>query len=456
MRRVLTSLQFRLIVGFALILSAALLAVGWYVGAQSSRQAERIDALRLEVRTERARVFLAQYFIERRGWAGVQPAVEELGTLLGARVLVRDAEGRLVGDSHRRWGESPRPTREGLRLLARDGVVIGRVDLLAPLPRAAGQRPEPLEAELADRVREALLWAGLAAGGVGILAVALMARRALSPVRALSAAAERLGRGDLGQRVRSSTPDEIGRLGETFNRMASALDRAERERQELLASVAHELRTPLSNVAGYLQALRDRLVEPSDETLDILEQQVGQLTRLVEDLRLLTLAESGALSLQVRPEAVDALLKSVADAFGPRAAARGVRITAGAPAGLPDVLMDRGRTEQVLHNLVENAVTQTPDGGSITLAAGRGERGKVRISVGNTGPGIAPGDLDAIFRRFSRLDPSRSRTTGGAGLGLTIAKQLVEAQGGRIWAESEPGHLTTLSFELPLSDVSHP
>ena len=454
MRRLLSSLQFRLVVGFALILSAALISVGWYVSAQSSRQAEQSEALRLEVRAERARAFLAQHVADRRGWADVQPTIEELGTLLGTRILVRDADGRIVGDSHQRWGPPVLPAL-GSRAappIQLDGARVGSVDLLAARPVAEEQRPEPAETELADRVNATLMWAGIAAGGAGILAVGLMSRRALAPVRALSAAAERLGRGDLSQRVRPSTQDEIGRLGATFNRMATELDHAEQQRRELLAGIAHELRTPLSNIGGYVLALRDGLLEPRDETFDIVQQQVTQLTRLVEDLRLLTLTESGALHLHVQPESIGDLLRSVVDAFSPRAAARSISLTHDGTAHAPPVLMDRGRTEQILHNLVENAVTHTPDGGAITLAAGTRERGRVRVSVANTGPGI-PGDaLNAVFQRFYRLDSSRSRTTGGAGLGLTIAKQLVEAQGGRIWAESEPERGSTFIFELPLSD----
>lgn len=456
--RLIASLQFRLIAGFALILSAALLSVSLYVSVESTRQAERSEALRLEVRADRARVFLEQHFADRRGWSLVQPELEQLGRLLGARILVRDADGRLVGDSHLRFADLLHGERKAqhVRLASREGSVIGDFDVLALRRFAAGQSPEPVDSELSARVNRALLWAGLAAGAMGILAVGLMARRALSPVRALSAAADRLGRGDLSQRVSPPSGDEVGRLGDSFNRMASDLEEAQSQRRALLADVAHELRTPLSNIGGYVEAICDGLVEPSAENLRIVQQQVAQLSRLVEDLRLLTRAESGALRLYTQPGNLSELLERVAESFEPRASAKGIIIRCQVAESIQPVHMDTGRIRQVLYNLVENAVTHTPEGGTITLSADEVEQDFVRVSVRDTGPGMDPADLDAIFERFHRLDPSRSRATGGAGLGLTIAKQLVEAHRGHIWAESEPGRGSIFTFELPVRRSSLP
>jgi len=452
MRSLLSSLQFRLVAGFAVILSAALLSVGWYVSAESGRQAEHSASLRSEVQAERARTALVEHFADSKGWQGAQPAVERLSKLLAARIVVRDADGRIVADSHRRLG--PPRFEHGIRgapLLTVDGTSVGSIDFVSARAFLEGQRLEPLDSDLASRVSEALLWAGLAAGGAGIVAVGLIARRTLSPVRTLSTAVERLGRGDLAQRVDPSAEDEVGRLGHAFNRMAADLELAERQRRGLMADVAHELRTPLSNIRGYVEAMRDGVAERDDGTLDILHQQIAHLTRLVEDLRLLALAEAGELALHPRPESMDALLRSVADAFGPRAAGKGVTVHCEAAAELPPVSMDRGRVEQVLHNLVENAVTHTPEGGAVTLSAALADVGFVRVSVADAGPGMERDALNAVFERFYRLDPSRARATGGAGLGLTIAKQIIEAQGGRIWAESEPGQGSTFLFELPLS-----
>ncbi len=451
MLRFLSSLQARLVAGFALALSVALLSVGWYVSGEAGREAERSEALRMEARVQRVRSALDERLAEGRGWSGIQPDVERLGRLLSARVLVWDGNEKLIADSHKMLGPRVWDSGEnwGAQLVTEDGDAIGTVALMSLRPFPGAELLEPVDSDLADHVSAALLWAGLAAGGVGIIAVALMSRRALAPVRALSAAAEKLGGGDLSQRVLPSSGDEIGRLGHAFNRMAEDLESAERQRKALLADVAHELRTPLSNIGGYVEAMRDGLAEPNGENLEIVRQQVSQLTRLVEDLRLLTLAESGALELHVNPESMNDLLVSVSEAFGPRARANAVAVSYEPAPGIPLALMDRGRVEQVLQNLVENAVTHAPTGGAVTLQLSMGDAGSVRVSVRDTGEGIDEEALEAVFERFYRVDPSRSRATGGAGLGLTIAKQLIEAQGGRIWAESEPGQGSAFIFELP-------
>ena len=454
MLRFLSSLQARLVAGFAVALSVALLSVGWYVSGEAGREAERSEALRMEARVERVRLALDEHLAQGRGWSGIQPSVERLGRLLSARVLVWDGNEKLIADSHKLLG--PRVWNSGdnwgAQLVTEDGDAIGSLALMSLRPFLEGELLEPVDSDLADHVSEALLWAGLAAGGVGIIAVGLMSRRALSPVRALSAAAEKLGRGDLSQRVKPSSGDEIGRLGHAFNRMAADLESAERQRKALLADVAHELRTPLSNIGGYVEAMRDGLAEPSADTLEIVRQQVAQLTRLVEDLRLLTLAETGELRLDVQPGRMDELMERVSETFRPRASAKGVSIRCETATDVPLASMDRGRVEQVMYNLVDNAVKHTPEGGSVTLAVAGGRPGYVRVSVRDTGEGIDGEALESVFERFYRVDPSRSRVTGGAGLGLTIAKQLIESQGGRIWTESELGRGSAFIFELPSAD----
>lgn len=298
-----------------------------------------------------------------------------------------------------------------------------------------------------------LLWAGLIAGGVGIPLVAFLSRRALSPVRALSTAAERLGQGDLAPRVKPTSQDEIGRLAHSFNRMAKELERAERQQRGLMADIAHELRTPLSNIRGYVEAIRDGVAEPSAVTLDVLYGQVALLARLVEDQHLLALAEAGALPLYAEPEQIAGLLRGVAEAFRVRAEAKGVVVRSEIAGELPPVPIDRGSTEQVLHNLVDNAFTHSPEGGVVTLGAAQVDGGYVRVWVADTGSGMEREVLEHIFERFYRADPSQARPTGGSGLGLTIAKQSVEAQEGRIWAESTPGAGSTFAFELPVAAV---
>ncbi len=457
--RLLLSLQFRLVLGFAVVLAAALIAVGWYVSADANRRAAEIEQERVDIQAKRVEVALKA--VLRPGGLGrgatLQERMSELAAMLGGRIVLHDASGELIADSHSGVGVSivNIDTLHGQgfvvtrRLVALDGRPLGRITFIPdqPLPDAGGT--VPLYAELASQVQWVLLWAGLIAGGVGIPLVAFLSRRALSPVRALSTAAERLGQGDLAQRVKLTTRDEIGRLAHSFNRMAEELERAERQQRGLMADIAHELRTPLSNIRGYVEAIRDGVVEPSAVTLDVLHGQVALLTRLVEDQHLLALAEAGALPLYVEPEQIAGLLRGVGEAFRVRAEAKGVVLRSEIAGELPPVAIDRGRTEQVLHNLVDNAVTHSFEGGVVTLGAAQVDGGYVRVWVADTGSGMEREVLEHIFERFYRADPSRARSTGGSGLGLTIAKQLVEAQGGRIWAESTPGAGSTFTFELP-------
>ena len=311
--------------------------------------------------------------------------------------------------------------------------------------------PEPSVSILASALNRSLLWTGLAAGLAGVLLVSLLSRRVLAPTRSLSSAASLLGQGDLSQRVSTQGRDEIADLGRTFNSMAEDLEQAEQQRRSLMADVAHELRTPLSNIQGYLEAVRDGLMQPDNRTIDTIHQQVLHLTFLVEDLRLLALADAGALRLDRDPDSLEQALSKSIEAVQPRAESRGISISMDIPPDFPLVEMDRTRIAQVVGNLLENAISHTPEGGLVSVTAEVTTNGWARVSVADTGTGIPADDLPLVFERFYRVDPSRTRSTGGAGLGLTIAKQLVEAHGGSIHAESEPGKGSRFVFELPLT-----
>ena len=333
-----------------------------------------------------------------------------------------------------------------------NGRVLGQVTLVPG--ESAGAVRDPPISRLASAVDRALLLIGLAAGVIGVLLVWLMSRRVLSPVRDLGAAAQKLGQGDLTQRVPTSAPGELGQLGQTFNAMATNLQEAEKRRRNLVADVAHELRTPLSNIQGYLEAVKDGLLQPSSATIDIIHQQVLHLVSLVEDLRVLALAESGSLRLDYQPVAPAELLEQTAEAFRARAGAKGVELALDLPQQLPTIEMDRTRMTQVLGNLLENAILHSPEGSVVTISARAPGPETLRLAVADQGRGIEPEELSRIFDRFYRVDPSRARATGGSGLGLTIAKQLVEAHQGTIGVESQLGKGSRFYVELPISPGS--
>jgi signal transduction histidine kinase len=289
------------------------------------------------------------------------------------------------------------------------------------------------------------------AGLCAVLLIAGVSRRALAPVEALTAAVRRMEAGDLSQRVEVTSRDEIGDLACAFNSMADGLARLEELRRQMVTDVAHELRTPLSNIRGYLEALQDGVVEPDEGVVDSIHEEAMLLNRMVDDLQELSLAEAGQLGLERRPVALADVVDRAIEAACPQAAAEDVALSVAVPQDLPLVDVDPQRIGQVLRNLFCNAMTHTPPGGEIVITA-RTEGRRVAVCVRDTGTGIAEEDLPHVFDRFYRADRSRSRATGGAGLGLAIVKQLVEAHGGRIEVESAIGKGTQFTFTLPVAD----
>jgi two-component system sensor histidine kinase BaeS len=315
-----------------------------------------------------------------------------------------------------------------------------------------------------DRQIATLVWLG----GCGLalslpLLAAFLAVRAFrgiaTPLADVMAAADAIAEGDLSVRVPVQDHAEFGRLAESFNRMTEELERADQQRRNLTADVAHELRTPLHIIQGNLEGIIDGVYQASPEHLEATLDETRLLARLVDDLRTLSLAEAGQLPLVREEVEISELLADVSTSFSGPAEAAGIELRIEVPAhqretGGPEgdglkVNGDIGRLDQVLSNLVSNALRHTSPGGSITLRAEPLPNG-VRITVCDTGEGIPPDQLPYIFDRFWRGDRSRSRAGGaGSGLGLAIARQLVQAHAGRIRVESEVGRGTTFVIDLP-------
>jgi two-component system OmpR family sensor kinase/two-component system sensor histidine kinase BaeS len=277
-----------------------------------------------------------------------------------------------------------------------------------------------------------------------------------SPLATIMAAAEAVAHGDLTVRVPTTGLHEFSHLGESFNRMVEELQRADQQRRNLTADVAHELRTPLQIIQGNLEGILDDVYEPTEEHISATLEETRLLARLVEDLQTLTQAESGQLTLRRETVDVRELLADVCTSFSGQAEAAGVDLGVevdGDPAAMA-IEADRDRLDQVLCNLASNALRHTPSGGVITLKAHPIDDG-VRIVVEDTGCGIAESDLPYVFDRFWRADRSRSRGDGsGSGLGLPIAQQLVRAHGGSIGVASEVGRGSTFTVDLPIQGVN--
>ncbi|RMF31362.1 MAG: HAMP domain-containing protein, partial [Chloroflexi bacterium] len=316
----------------------------------------------------------------------------------------------------------------------------------------AASSANALESQFLTRVRRGLIVGGAAALLVALGLGFLLFRQITAPLGRLAAAADQIATGNLDVRVKAAGQDELGRVADAFNRMVISLAQAERLRRDMTADIAHELRTPLTVIQGNLEAVLDGIYPADTQHLGPVLDKVRLLIRLVEDLRTLSLAEAGELPLHRQPTDLVALARRVVAGFRASAAEKGVAIEVTA-AALPPVSVDAGRIEQVLGNLLDNAVRHTPAGGRVTLSLRQDDREphrRIRVAVTDTGPGIPPEALPHIFERFYRAERDRARRSGGTGLGLAIVKGIVEAHGGQVWAESAKGRGTTIGFWLPL------
>ena len=306
------------------------------------------------------------------------------------------------------------------------------------------------QAFLASFNESLLISAGVATLAAVVVSI-LFSRRITSPLRKIMTASQRIAEGHYAERVQVKGGDELAELGARFNRMAGQLEQVESMRRRLIGDVAHELRTPLTAIKGSMEGLIDGILPATPETFEQIHQEAGRINRLVDDLQELSRVEAGAYSLDRRPVEIAALVGTIVKRLGGQFTDRGVKLDSNLPSEPLQVLADAGRIEQVLTNLVGNALQYTPEGGSVSIAASR-LNGFAQITIRDTGIGIPPEHLAHIFDRFYRVDKSRSRLHGGSGIGLTIAKYLVESHGGRIWAESPgEGNGTTFTFTLPIA-----
>lgn len=285
------------------------------------------------------------------------------------------------------------------------------------------------------------------------LVTALVARRVLGPIHALRHAVDQMASGGGSARVTVRGDDELASLGRSFNAMADALAKQEQLKRDLTNDIAHELRTPLTDLRCHIEALQDQVVEVTSDTLSTLHSEVIHLQRLVEDLGELSRAEARQLPLEPEAVVVAEVVAHLTRQATPRAAALGVSVLAARVDEAAQAWVDRGRLQQVLGNLLDNALVHTPSWGTIGISVQSGTGG-VAISVSDSGPGIPADHLPHIFDRFYRVDASRSRTTGGVGLGLAIARQFVEASGGHIGVDSPSSGGTVFTVTLPVEALS--
>ncbi len=331
-----------------------------------------------------------------------------------------------------------------MAIMAVGVVVVGGMSF-AELMATSGDTTDATRAMFDQSIAKVVVLSAAVAVVVAVLLAAAIGPRLARPMRDIGAAARRIAQGELGARIPRRGPPEIVSLADSFNQMAASLEEQERMRREFIANAAHELRTPLTNLKGYLEALRDGVAAPDRATFESLLEEADRLVRLSRSLD--TLAEGDAAGPPALVEVdVGRAIRSAVDLAQPVMRAAGVDVALDLPDGLA-ARADIDHLAQVLGNLLQNAARYTPSGGRVGVTA-ETRHGEVVIAVANTGSGIPAADLTHVFERFYRVDKSRDAQRGGAGIGLAIVRELVEAGGGRVGAESRDG-LTRFWFSLP-------
>lgn len=336
-------------------------------------------------------------------------------------------------------------------------ITIGRLaeGIFADIMKEYHLQLDFMKSLFVTALTRSLIQTSLIAGGIGLLLSLVLFRGVVRPLRGMMAMAERIASGDYAARAQVTSADEIGSLADSLNRMAEALAMLERLRKDLVANVAHELRTPLTNLRGYLEAINDNITPPTPETMSLLHEEVMRLVRLVQALHELSIFDANL--PRSRYEAVDlgTLVRRVLDLRRAEFVVKGIALHSDVSVRGP-VQADPDLVSQALHNLIDNAVKYTPQGGGVTVQVVQ-NRQSVRVAVTNSGEEVAAEDLPYIFERFYRGDKSRSRTSGGAGIGLAIVKEVARVHGGEVGATSEGGETTIwLTLDASARPVAAP
>ena len=435
--------------------------IGAVVLAIIIRQRTRLEFDQFVQSRDRGRIveILADYYQSNESWSGVNRVFDQLfdssmaqdmgyrRMMQGLVITLADPDGVVLFSN--RPGDTGKsvPARElsNATPIVVDGETAGLLLLrLGQGPFAPGT-PERL---FLNNVNQAIILGALLAVLVALLLGGFFAYTLTRSLRELTAATREIAGGDLGYQVEVRSRDELGELAASFNQMSADLAKSNQARRQMTADIAHDLRSPLSVILGYTEALNDGKLEGTAEVFGVIHREAGQLSHLIDDLRTLSLADAGELPLDLQPVSPQEILVDVSRAYRQQAESKEITLDVDTAPDLPEIMVDQNRLNQVLGNLMSNALRYTPPGGEIILGA-RAERGQVLITVQDNGKGIAGEDLPYIFNRFFRSDPSRSEN-GETGMGLAIARSLVELQGGEISVESEPGMGTTFMIRFSI------
>jgi signal transduction histidine kinase len=454
------SISFKLILAF---LSIGIISVAViFVTATLNTRAEFIRFLTYQSQNDVV-TQLSTYYQQYGSWEGVEsvlhPDGDEPGPGSGPGsgpgpnrrfypFTLTNASGIVISpNGHYKVGDQvPRQDLvQGISIM-HDNQVIG---VLVPIPMPFQGRPR--EVEFIDRTNRILLYGALIGAVIALVLGIFLSRTLTRPIRELTRATHAVSEGDLSQQVPVRSNDELGELAQAFNKMSSELSRSVNARKQMTADIAHELRTPLSLILGHAEAVHDGVLPPTPENFEIIREEATRLEHLVNDLRILSLADAGELS--ITPQMIDPqrLLQEVAAIYQYQTQSKNILLDLEIASPLSNIEVDPGRMTQVLTNILDNALRHTPEGGRIILSA-KDVDDQVELAIQDTGPGLKPEDLDRIFDRFYRTDSSRQRDgdfPGGSGLGLAIARSIVQAHGGQLSAESGPGNGLKVMIRLP-------
>jgi two-component system, OmpR family, sensor histidine kinase BaeS len=464
-------MRLRFFLAFALIIFVTLAVVAAFMLQSNQQEVRSFMGRGGWLGAEEIIITLESHYQIKNSWEGVGVVMAQLVESQGrgqgggsgrsenslaaiiSDLRLADGEGYLVYDPNNPITQEKLTNaalKTGLILTANDSTI----GYLLP-PENTTFPGSNYETALLENLNKALVNSALISGLLALVMAVALAYILIKPIAMLTNAAGRLAAGDLSQRVNINSPRELASLGNTFNLMAGSLEQAESNRQAMTADIAHELRNPLAVQRANLEALQDGIYPLSQETIKPILEQNQLLTRLVEDLRTIALADAGQLSLHLQEVDLANLVRETSDRFKVSAAQKNINLALALSSDCRNVTADPERIQQILHNLLQNALRHTPESGSISLSLAEIDE-HTCLEIRDSGPGIPPDRLDTVFQRFLRIDSARSRDDGGTGLGLSIARQLAEAHGGSLSASNHPRGGAVFTLTLPAATSSQP
>ena len=394
---------------------------------------------------------LGKYYQQNQTWDGVEKAFKQFGREPNDHdydrplfFSIAEPDGKIVvAGTDRKMGEILSAEElSHCSPIQVENKTVG-VLLLAYSPDR-----NPMEDEFLRRLNGSIFLSAVGTIIVALFLGILLSRSITRPIRELTKATHAMADGNLNQKVNVRSRDEIGELAESFNKMSSDLSRSFNLRKQMTADIAHELRTPLSLIIGHAEGVHDGVLEPNHENFEIIREEAERLEHLVNDLRTLSLADAGELSVDFQPININNLISDIYTHYISPFNQQRITLNLKPASVTLTANLDPSRFTQVLNNILDNALHYTPAGGSVDIETKLVEN-KIQIAIQDNGEGVTPEDAAHLFDRFYRADEARNRNDGGSGLGLAIAKSIIDMHGGKIWAESEKGKGLKMVIELP-------